>query len=51
MATMTELEEIRHLIREFRDARDWMQFHNPKNLACGLRCPTRETQSFTWPAA
>jgi hypothetical protein len=36
MATMTELEEIRRLIREFRDARDWRQFHNPKNLACSI---------------
>jgi dCTP diphosphatase len=49
MATMTELEEIRHLIRDFRDARDWMQFHNPKNLACSISIEANELlEHFQW---
>jgi NTP pyrophosphatase (non-canonical NTP hydrolase) len=49
MAIMTELEEIRHLIREFRDARDWMQFHNPKNLACSISIEANELlEHFQW---
>lgn len=46
---MTELEEIRHLIREFCDARDWMQFHNPKNLACSISIEANELlELFQW---
>jgi hypothetical protein len=26
-------EEITRRIREFRDERDWAQFHNPKDMA------------------
>jgi dCTP diphosphatase len=49
IAPMTELEEIRHLIREFRDARDWMQFHNPKNLACSISIEASELlEHFQW---
>ena len=49
MATMTELEEIRRRIREFRDARDWMQFHNPKNLACSISIEANELlEHFQW---
>jgi dCTP diphosphatase len=46
---MTELEEIRRRIREFRDARDWMQFHNPKNLACSIAIEAGELlEHFQW---
>jgi dCTP diphosphatase len=49
LAAMTELEEIRHLIREFRDARDWIQFHNPKNLACSISIEANELlEHFQW---
>jgi len=27
------LEELQKTILDFRDARDWKQFHNPKDLA------------------
>jgi len=48
-AGMTELEEIRRRIREFRDARDWMQFHNPKNLACSIAIEAGELlEHFQW---
>ena len=46
---MTELEEIRQLIRKFRDERDWMQFHNPKNLACSISIEASELlEHFQW---
>jgi len=49
IAAMTELEEIRHRIREFRDARNWMQFHNPKNLACSISIEANELlEHFQW---
>ena len=47
--SMTELEEIRRLIRQFRDERDWMQFHNPKNLACSVSIEASELlEHFQW---
>jgi dCTP diphosphatase len=47
--TMNELEEIKHLIRKFRDERDWMQFHNPKNLACSISIEAAELlELFQW---
>ena len=30
---MNKLEELIKKIKKFRDDRDWIQFHNPKNLA------------------
>ena len=29
----TSIEELKTLLREFRDARNWKKFHTPKNLA------------------
>jgi len=46
---MTELEELRERIRDFRDERDWMQFHNPKNLACSIVIEAAELlEHFQW---
>lgn len=43
------LELIQHRIREFRDARDWMQFHNPKNLAISITLEATELlEHFQW---
>lgn len=34
---------------EFRDARDWAQFHNPKDLALGLSIEAAElNELFLW---
>lgn len=33
---MTTLAELRDRIRDFAQARDWEQFHSPKNLAMAL---------------
>ncbi len=38
----TTLEEIKHRCCEFRDARDWKRFHNPKDLALALSCESAE---------
>jgi NTP pyrophosphatase (non-canonical NTP hydrolase) len=36
-------------IRAFRDARDWMQFHAPKELAVGIAAEAGELlQHFVW---
>ena len=46
---MSEIEEIRRRIRAFRDAREWMQFHNPKNLACSVAIEAAELlEHFQW---
>ena len=34
--TKTTLDKLTNDVRKFRDARDWKQFHNPKDLAIAL---------------
>ena len=41
---MNELQEIIRQIVEFRDARDWRQYHTPKNLAATLAIEVGELQ-------
>ena len=46
---MDSITEITGKIREFRDARDWMQFHNPKELAAAIAIESAELQEiFLW---
>ena len=46
---MSDLVKTVERIRAFRDARDWMQFHNPKNLACSLVIEAAELlEHFQW---
>jgi len=46
---MSCLIEISQQIRAFRDARDWQQFHNPKNLACSVSIEAAELlEKFQW---
>ncbi|MFH1369127.1 MAG: nucleotide pyrophosphohydrolase [Elusimicrobiota bacterium] len=36
-------------IRKFRDARDWMQFHDPKNMAISIILEASELlENFQW---
>ena len=45
----TELETLTQRVLAFRDARDWKQFHSPKNLAMGLSIEAAELQElFLW---
>jgi NTP pyrophosphatase (non-canonical NTP hydrolase) len=46
---MGDFQRTIERIRAFRDARDWMQFHNPKNLACSLVIEAAELlELFQW---
>lgn len=37
------------LLRDFRDERDWAQFHNPKDLAIALSIESNELlEAFLW---
>ena len=43
------LEELRDALRTFADARDWNQFHSPKNLAMALSAEAGELlEVFQW---
>ena len=42
-------EELTAEIRAFRDARDWLQFHQPKELAVAISAEAGELlQHFVW---
>lgn len=46
---MGNFDTIIAKIRAFRDARDWMQFHNPKNLAISINLESAELlEHFQW---
>jgi NTP pyrophosphatase (non-canonical NTP hydrolase) len=46
---VTELENLRDQLRDFADARDWDQFHSPKNLAMALAGEAGELlENFQW---
>jgi len=43
------MDEILKKIRTFRDERDWMQFHDPKNLAVSVTIEAAELlEHFQW---
>lgn len=46
---MKELEEITQALIEFRDERDWEQFHNSKDLALAISIESGELlEQFLW---
>jgi NTP pyrophosphatase (non-canonical NTP hydrolase) len=46
---MKDLNDLTKLILEFRNARDWKQFHNPKDLALSLVLEAAEVlEHFQW---
>ena len=46
---MTDLQELTNRVVAFRDARDWKQFHNPKDCAISLALETAEVlEHFQW---
>ena len=46
---MSEFEEITNALVEFRNERDWEQFHNPKDLAIALNIEAGELlEAFIW---
>lgn len=45
----TTLDDLRREIRQFVDARDWRQFHSPKNLSMALAIEAAELmEHFQW---
>ena len=45
----TTLAELKGLVREFVDERDWRQFHSPKNLSMSLAIEAAELmEHFQW---
>ena len=46
---MSEFDELKSEIRAFADARDWEQFHTPKNLSMAIAGEAGELVSeFQW---
>lgn len=47
--TVTDLVSLRDALREFAAARDWRQFHTPKNLAMAMIVEAAElVEHFQW---
>ena len=43
------IQELQEQIRKFRDERDWLQFHNHKDMATALAIEAAELQElFLW---
>lgn len=46
---MSDIEDLQKRIVAFRDARDWKQFHNPKDVAISLVLEASELlEHFQW---
>ena len=46
---MIELDDLKQRLRAFSAARDWQQFHTPKNLAMALVAEAAEVvEHFQW---
>lgn len=46
---MNEIQEIIEKIKKFRDDRDWMRFHDPKNMAVSITIEAAELlEHFQW---
>lgn len=46
---MSDIKHMTDQIRAFRDARDWKQFHNPKDCAISLALEAAEVlEHFQW---
>lgn len=49
MTDIVDINEIKKILQNFADARDWNKFHNPKNLAMALTCEAGELlEIFQW---
>jgi NTP pyrophosphatase (non-canonical NTP hydrolase) len=48
-STRVDLNEINRRVRAFAEARDWQQFHSPKNLSMALSVEVAELmEHFQW---
>ena len=49
MTDIRDLESLREALRQFAAARDWRQFHTPKNLAMAMIVEAAElVEHFQW---
>lgn len=49
---MSDIKQLQEKLLQFRDERDWEQFHNPKDLAIALSAEAGELlEVFLWKAA
>lgn len=49
---MAEIHDLQKRVVAFRDARDWKQFHNPKDMAISLALEAAEVlEHFQWKSA
>jgi dCTP diphosphatase len=49
MSTFNNLTELRDALRQFSAARDWRQYHSPKNLAMAMIVEAAElVEHFQW---
>lgn len=47
--TMSDIQDLTNLVVAFRDARDWKQFNNPKDMAISLSLEAGEVlEHFQW---
>jgi len=47
--SVTSLHDLRTVVREFVDERDWRQFHSPKNLSMSVAIEAAELmEHFQW---
>lgn len=46
MDNKTNIEELKQIVKQFCDDRDWEQFHNPKDLAIGISTEANELLSL-----
>ncbi len=48
-SSQKNLKELQKMVIKFRDARDWKQFHNPKDIALSLVLEAGEVlEHFQW---
>lgn len=46
---MSDIKDLTKIILKFRDARNWKQFHNPKDMAISLSLEAAEVlEHFQW---
>jgi NTP pyrophosphatase (non-canonical NTP hydrolase) len=46
---MSKIDDLVEKIKKFRDDRDWMQFHDPKNMAISIVIEAAELlENFQW---
>ncbi len=49
---MSQFDDLLHKLKQFRDERDWEQFHNPKDLALAINVEAGELlELFLWKQA